>query len=169
MSTLILHNSTAIHWAIGGAGVAAIALILLYVSNRRLGISTGLEDVCSFVLDTAYFQRPAVISLRSWRLPFIGGLILGGVLSAMTSGGWSLTWALGLFDERIGWGPAGKIGWMFVGGLFVGFGSRLAGGCTSGHSIFGLSNFELPSLVSTCCFLGAGLVTTHLVFRLIFR
>jgi uncharacterized membrane protein YedE/YeeE len=56
---------------------------------------------------------------------------------------------------------------MFVGGLFIGFGTRLAGGCTSGHGIFGLSNLELPSLVTTLSFMGAGVVTTQLIYRVV--
>ena len=57
---------------------------------------------------------------------------------------------------------------MFVGGLFIGFGTRLAGGCTSGHGIFGLANLELPSLVTTISFLAAGIVTTQIVYRVLF-
>jgi uncharacterized membrane protein YedE/YeeE len=57
---------------------------------------------------------------------------------------------------------------MFAGGLFIGFGTRLAGGCTSGHGIFGLANFEFPSLLSTISFMAAGIVTTQVVYRLIF-
>jgi uncharacterized membrane protein YedE/YeeE len=57
---------------------------------------------------------------------------------------------------------------MFVGGLFIGFGTRLAGGCTSGHGIFGLSNFERPSLVSTISFMLGGFLTTQIVYRLMF-
>ncbi len=165
--TLILNDVVAIHWAVAGAAIAAITLTLLFISNRRLGISTGFEDVCSLVLDAPYFRRAAVLSGRDWRLPFLGGLVLGGVVSAVLGGGWSPTWALGMFDERIGWGPAGKVAWMFVGGLFIGFGTRMAGGCTSGHGIFGLSNLELPSLVSTVSFMAAGLVTTNLIYRVI--
>jgi uncharacterized membrane protein YedE/YeeE len=56
---------------------------------------------------------------------------------------------------------------MFVGGLFIGFGTRLAGGCTSGHGIFGLSNLEWPSLVTTLSFMGGGIVTTQLLYRVI--
>ena len=58
---------------------------------------------------------------------------------------------------------------MFVGGLFIGFGTRLAGGCTSGHGIFGISNLEVPSLVATVSFMVAGIVTTNLVYRVIFQ
>ena len=166
--TLILNDVTAIHWAVAGASIAAITLVLLWVSNHRLGISTGFEDVCSLVLDAPYFRRPAVLDARGWRLPFLGGLVLGGVVSAVLGGGWAPTWELGMFDERIGWGPAGKVAWMFVGGLFIGFGTRMAGGCTSGHGIFGLSNLELPSLVSTVSFMAAGLITTNLIYRVIF-
>jgi uncharacterized membrane protein YedE/YeeE len=165
---LILHALPPIHWAVAGAGIALITLALLFVANRRLGISTGLEDVCSFVLPVPYFARDAVRSARKWRLPFIGGLVLGGFLSAVLGGGWAPTWELGLFDEVIAFGPAGKLAWMFAGGLFIGFGTRLAGGCTSGHGIFGMSNFERPSLVSTLSFMAAGILTTQIVYRVIF-
>jgi uncharacterized membrane protein YedE/YeeE len=74
-----------------------------------------------------------------------------------------------MFDRVIGLGPAGKVAWMFAGGLLVGFGTRLANGCTSGHGIFGLSNFELPSLVATVSFMTAGVVTSQLVYHVIFR
>ena len=93
--------------------------------------------------------------------------MLGGVLSAVLGGGWSPTWALGMFDRAIGWGPPGKVVWMFGGGVLIGFGTRLAGGCTSGHSIFGISNLELPSLVSTVSFMVGGIATSQLVYRVL--
>jgi uncharacterized membrane protein YedE/YeeE len=85
------------------------------------------------------------------------------------SGGWAPTWDLGIFDQVIGLGPAGKLAWMFAGGLLIGFGTRLANGCTSGHGIFGMSNFERPSLVATISFMAAGIVTTQIVYRIIFH
>jgi uncharacterized membrane protein YedE/YeeE len=165
---LILHDLAPMHWAVAGAVIAAVTLALLYLANRRLGISTGFEDLCSLALPLPYFRRQTLVAARGWRLPFVGGLVLGGVLSAVLGGGWSPTWALGMFDSVIGWGPAGKVAWMFVGGLFIGFGTRLAGGCTSGHGIFGLSNFERPSLVSTISFMLGGFLTTQLVYHVIF-
>jgi hypothetical protein len=165
---LILHDLPPMHWAAAGAGIAAVTLALLFVANRRLGISTGFEDVCSLALPLPYFRRKAIVSGRPWRLPFMLGLVLGGLLSAVLAGRWEPSWALGLFDERIGFGPVGKLVWMFGGGLCIGFGTRLGNGCTSGHGIFGLSNFELPSLISTCSFMVGGLVTTQLVYRVLF-
>jgi uncharacterized membrane protein YedE/YeeE len=73
-----------------------------------------------------------------------------------------------MLDEALGLGPAAKLAWMFVGGLFVGFGTRLGNGCTSGHGIFGLSNFELPSLVTTLSFMASGAVVTNVLYRLVF-
>lgn len=165
---LILNDAAPIHWALAGAGIAAVTITMLWLFNRRLGISTGFEDVCSLVLDAPYFRRQAVVSGRRWRLPFLAGLVIGGALSATVTGGWSPTWDLGRLDEVLALGPAGKMAWMFVGGLFIGFGTRLGGGCTSGHGIFGLSNFELPSLVTTISFMAGGIVTTQILYRVIF-
>ena len=57
---LILNQAPPIHWAIAGAGIAAVTLSLLFLGNRRLGISTSLEDVCSLLIARPYFQRGAV-------------------------------------------------------------------------------------------------------------
>ena len=164
---LILNDLQPIHWALAGAAISAITLTLLYVGNRRLGVSTGFENVCSLVVSAPYFKRPSLVSTNSWRLPLLGGLLIGGFLSAILGGGWETTWDLGVFDAEIGWGPAGKLVWMFAGGLLIGFGTRLAGGCTSGHGIFGMSNLELPSIISTVSFMAAGVVTTNLIYRVI--
>lgn len=165
---LILNDLTPLHWALAGLGIAGVTLALLLVASRRLGISTGFEDICSLVVRVPYFRRDAVRSGRAWRLPLLAGLLLGGFVSAATGGGWEPTWDLGIFDRAVGLGPAGKLAWMFVGGLCIGFGTRLAGGCTSGHGIFGLSNFEAPSLVTTISFMAAGVATTHVIYRLLF-
>ena len=83
--------------------------------------------------------------------------------------GWTPRWDLGMLDQALALEPAGKLAWMFVGGLFIGFGTRLAGGCTSGHGIFGLSNAELPSLITTVSFMAGGIVTTQLLYRIVFH
>lgn len=165
---LLLHSLAPWHWAGAGVAIAAVTLALMLIGSRRLGISTGFEDVCSLVLTQPYFARQAVVSGRRWRLPLLAGLLLGGFLSALTSGGWSPTWSLGRLDIVLGLSPVGKLVWMFVGGLFIGFGTRLAGGCTSGHGIFGVANLERASLVSTVSFMAGGIGATHLIFRVLF-
>jgi uncharacterized membrane protein YedE/YeeE len=165
---LLLHGLTPLHWASAGAAIAVVTIALLFLANKRLGISTGFEDVCSLVLDQPYFRRPSVVSGRKWRLPFLVGLMIGGFASALLGGGWRPTMALGMFDTAVGWGAAGKMAWMFLGGVLIGLGTRLGGGCTSGHGIFGLSNFERSSAVTTMSFMIGGIVTTQLLYRIIF-
>ena len=168
MDRLILHDLPPMHWAIAGIGIAGIVLALLLLASRRLAVSSGFEDVCSLVLHAPYFRRETVVSGREWRLPLLAGLVIGGFLSAALGGGWEPTWALGIFDRAFGLGPAGKLAWMFGAGLLIGFGTRLAGGCTAGHGIFGLANFERPSLISTLSFVLAGIGTTQIVYRVLF-
>lgn len=167
--TLILNGNPPMHWALAGAVIAAITLTLLFVANKRLGLSTGLEDLCSLASSHPYFRQTSIVSGRGWRLPFLGGLVLGGFASATLGGGWTPTWALGMLDQTIALGSLGKLIWMFVGGIFIGFGTRLGGGCTSGHGIFGVSNFERPSLVTMLSFMAGGIVTTQILYRLVLR
>ena len=152
----------------GGRGIAGDHPARSFVGSRRLGISTGFEDICASC-SRALLSRERASLGRPWRLPLLGGLVIGGFLSAVLGGGWSRPGRSACSIRRSDSGPAGKLAWMFVGGLFIGFGTRLAGGCTSGHGIFGLSNLELPSLITTISFMAAGIVTTQLVYRVIFR
>ena len=161
---LILHDLVAWHWAVAGAAIGVITLLLLLVANQRLGISTGFENLCALVIRPPYLRRSEITGSHHWRLPFLAGLVLGGFVSALASGGWAPLWDLGIFDETIGLDHAGKFAWMFGGGLFIGFGTRMAGGCTSGHGIFGISNLERASLESTLAFMAAGAATTWLIY-----
>ena len=55
--SLILNDIQPLHWAVAGAFIAAVTLALLWLANRKLGISAGFEDICSLVLPLPYFQR----------------------------------------------------------------------------------------------------------------
>lgn len=166
---LILTGQPPIHWALAGAGIGAITLLLLFLANHRLGVSSGLEDVCSLALRFPYLLREEILGGRTWRLPFVLGLFVGGLVSGVLAHGFRTTWALGPFDAAFGWGSTGKVVWMFVGGLLIGFGTRMAGGCTAGHGIFGVSNFERASWISTATFLLTGIATTAVVYGVIAR
>ena len=58
---------------------------------------------------------------------------------------------------------------MVAGGFLIGFGTRYAGGCTSGHSIMGLSNLQWPSLVATICFMIGGIVMANFILPSVLR
>jgi len=164
---LILNDLAPLHWALAGLAIAAITVFLQYWANRSLGISTGFENLCALVSSRPYFRRPRLARGGHWRLPFLGGLLIGGALSALLGGGWSPTWELGMFDDSIGTGRGLKLAWMFVGGLLIGFGTRLSSGCTSGHGIFGNATFQRSSLVATLAFMATGILTTNLIYRVL--
>ena len=164
---LILNDIQPIHWALAGSLIGLLTLAMLFIVNRRLGVSTGFESLCALGVSAPYFQRPSLRQSSSRRLALFVGLMLGGMLSAALSGGISLTWDMGAYAEALTLSETGKVAWMFAGGCCIGFGTRLAGGCTSGHGIFGISNLEASSWISTFSFMGAGIVTTHIIYRLV--
>ena len=122
-----------------------------------------------------------------WNLLFLLGAVIGGVLCAtllksdqplqLSTATINDLQKLGIrFDGQLN--PAQLFGadhlnfknvvLLLTGGLLVGFGSRYAGGCTSGHAISGLSNLQIPSLIAVIGFFAGGLLMTWLIFPLIF-
>ena len=163
---LILNGAHAWHWAATGAVIASVTVLLQFVANRALGVSTGLEDLCAWAgSKAAYFARPEL--RERWRLPFLAGLVVGGGAAALATGGWAPTWDAGMLDTRLHLSPGAKVAWFVAGGFLIGFGTRLAGGCTSGHGIYGMARLQPGSLLATGAFMAAGAATTNLLFRVL--
>lgn len=168
MHPLILSDVPPLHWAWVGLGIAAITVLLKGFADRSLGISTGYDQICGIFSDRKFFHRKELLGKGRWRLPFLAGLLLGGALSVVTAtGGWQPTWDMGMFDARISSDPIVKMIWMFVGGILAGGGARIAGGCASGHGIFGMATFEKASLIAVPVFMGTGVLTANLLWRLL--
>ncbi len=96
---------------------------------------------------------------------FFAAVFAGGALSSVLAGTWSPT--LGLNSDGFSQ-LTGDNGWissllLVSGGIFVGFGTRMSGGCTSGHGLCGTSRFQSGSLLATSAFFGAGIVTAFLL------
>ncbi len=126
--------------AIGGALIGLSAVLLMWFNGRIAGISG--------ILQGAVFSRGAE---RSWRLAFVAGLVLGGALYVLVTGGTLLT--------REGVSP-----WLIVGaGLLVGVGTRLGSGCTSGHGVCGIGRLSPRSLLATLTFMTTGAITVFVV------
>lgn len=170
-------------WYVAGPLIGLVVPLLLLVGNKSLGISSSLRDICAACLPARlpFFQYDW--RQEQWRLWFVGGILVGGILAGfllpnphpLVLNPQTVTdlQTLGIrqFDGLL---PADLFstaalfsvkGLLFsvLGGLLVGFGTRWAGGCTSGHTIFGLSTLQWPSLVATICFMVGGLVMTHLL------
>ena len=97
-------------------------------------------------------------------LVFLGARALGGLVSALLAGPLALapTLRAETFFE-IAQTPSAIVGMLFGGGLLVGFGTRMAGGCTSGHGLCGVSRLQPGSLAATAAFFGVGIVTSLLL------
>ena len=170
-------------WYVAGPIIGLTVPVLLLLGNKKLGISSTLRQLCAVCY-------PAKVPLLNydwkrdlWNLYFAVGLVIGGfvggklfanteviAISAETS---SYLKTLGLSDPK-GLMPEEIFNWnslvtlkgflmMVVGGFLVGFGTRYARGCTSGHGIMGLSALQWPSLIATASFFIGGILFSRFV------
>ncbi|PCI65375.1 MAG: hypothetical protein COB38_11345 [Gammaproteobacteria bacterium] len=89
---------------------------------------------------------------------FLIFLALGGVAGSMIRGTFSLQFDLGEFHTQMFGGSYVSMLVLLIGGLMVGFGTQLGGGCTSGHGLSGVSRLTPASLIATGCFFGAAII-----------
>ncbi|HEY0713610.1 MAG TPA: YeeE/YedE thiosulfate transporter family protein [Polyangia bacterium] len=127
-----MTNFTPLSSLLGGLLIGAAASLLLWGTGRRAGIS-GIA---------AGLVPPQSGDWR-WRLTFLGGVLAGGL---------ALRW---LAPTALA-NPPGSVGALAIAGMLVGYGTRIAGGCTSGHGICGLSRLSLRSLVAVVVFVATG-------------
>ena len=173
-------------WYVAGPLIGlTVPLVFLY-GGRKWGVSSTFRDVCAatFPRDLEYF-RYSWRSRGAWRLTMAVGLVIGGFLAGlMTSAGQPISAAtqadlaaLGITSVD-GLVPAEIFSWsglatvpgfvmIIVGGFLVGFGTRYANGCTSGHAISGLSALRVTSFVAVLGFFAGGLLSTHVLLPLI--
>lgn len=171
-------------WYVGGPMIALIMSALLFM-GKSLSISSNLRSICAMVgagKTCAFFDVDW--RAQTWNLVFLGGLVIGGIISAhyLTSSEEMNISAVtiqelrhyGVEYPRDSLVPLSLFSWdslfslkgflmLVVGGFLVGFGTRYAGGCTSGHAISGLSDLQRASLVAVIGFFIGGLVVTNWV------
>lgn len=177
-------------WYISGFLIGAVMLLLIYF-GKTFGMSSNLRTMCTILGagKTSDFFKFDWKSQR-WNLTVVLGAALGGWLAVtyLSDGSGvnlnpqtvtelqqmnidapegkllpdALVSADALQDPKI-------LSILVVGGILVGFGTRYAGGCTSGHAITGLSNLQLPSLIAVIGFFIGGLIMSWLLLPLIFN
>lgn len=175
-------------WWFSGIIISSVMFILLFF-GKAFGVSSNLRTMCSIA---GAGKRVPFFDFdwksHVWNLVFLGGAIIGGFiakhfLSNDDTVQISLNTIADLkklgFQKPTGMQPNELFSFenifslkgfliLALGGFFVGFGARYAGGCTSGHAISGISNLQLPSLISVVGFFIGGLIMTHVIFPLLF-
>lgn len=176
------------HWSISGLMIALVLFLMLFF-GERFGVSTSFQTLCSIggaKKWSSYFSIDW--KKHDWLLVFVVGSMAGGLIAAtLLAPGEAMTVApetlrelseIGVQEPAVGailpselFDLSNRSAWplLVLGGLLVGFGARYAGGCTSGHAISGLSNFQLPSLVAVVGFFIGGLLMTHFFFPFLFN
>ncbi len=151
-------------WWLSGILIGLTVPFLYLVAGKGFGISTSLRHIGAACTPNAPFEYLNKHNWRggTWNLIFIGGIVLGGFIATRF-----------LSAETVEFLPAsyysaGGALRLLAGGVLVGFGTRYAGGCTSGHAITGISNLNWPSLVATIFFFVGGLLVTWGIGSLLF-
>ena len=176
-------------WYVGGP-LIAISLLLYFYFGRNFGASTNFETLCTMAgagVFSDYFKKDW--KARDFALLFVIGLIIGGYISSgslipnqyidlnpvtvneLTDVGFSNVGAQYFPDEIFGDDMIFSLKGFFillVSGVLIGFGTRYAGGCTSGHAITGLSSLQFPSLLAVIGFFIGGIIATWFIIPLIF-
>ncbi len=175
-------------WYVAGPAITFVMAALL-LTGKRLGLSSNLRTMCSIagagkLADYFRFDWKS----QTWNLVFVAGTVLGGAVArflllapgpaALGPDTVSQLQAMGIEDAGTAFNPVLLFGtdvWshpltillLLFGGMLVGFGTRWANGCTSGHAISGLSSLQWPSLIAVVGFFIGGLTITHFVLPLI--
>lgn len=168
-------------WYVAGPLIGLVVPALLILGNKSFGISASMRHICAACVpaNIPFFKYDWKKEI--WNLYFIGGILIGAILASLLLSNpqpvqvhETLVKDLHEKGVRVGRAlvPPELFNWnallsakglllMVVGGFLVGFGSRYAGGCTSGHSIMGLSNLQWPSLIATICFMAGGFLVAN--------
>lgn len=174
-------------WYVAGPLIGLTVPALLIIGNKSFGISSSLRHVCASCMpaNIPFFKYDWKKEI--WNLFFVFGIFIGGIIAInLLSNPNPIEINPKLADELAGYGitnfnhlvPLDIINWqalltlkgffiMIVGGFLVGFGTRYAGGCTSGHAIMGLSNLQLPSLIATISFMIGGFIMANFILPFI--
>ncbi|WP_299521406.1 YeeE/YedE thiosulfate transporter family protein [Winogradskyella sp.] len=176
-------------WYISGPCIAIVMFLLLYF-GRTFGMSSNLRTLCAMSgagKKVEFFKFDW--KSQRWNLVVVLGAIVGGFIAHhYLSNPIDIDLSKNTINDlnSLGFNDAGKsllppelfswenvftlkgIAILITGGLLVGFGTRYAGGCTSGHAITGLSSLQLPSLIAVVGFFLGGLFMIHFIYPILF-
>jgi uncharacterized membrane protein YedE/YeeE len=160
-----------IYWSgwVGGIAIGIYALFQFVLTGNKLGVSTAFGNVCGLFSKASFFHKGSFKDNLNWRLWFLIGIPLGGLVAALSSpGSIEFSFSLGeMYDSVLPSNFILKGLTLTGGGILIGLGSRMAGGCTSGHSIAGLALLNWPSVIASAGFFVGGILIVQFLFNVI--
>lgn len=177
------------HWSIAGLLIGLTVPTLLLIGNKKFGVSSSLRHLCAMCVpaNIPFFQYEWKKEI--WNLFFVVGMLIGALIASkflhnpsnivVAESTKTVLYQYGITDfSKLMPTQIFNVANIFTlkgfaffvfGGFLVGFGTRYAGGCTSGHSIMGLSTLQWPSLVATICFMIGGFFSANIIIPFIFK
>lgn len=177
-------------WYVSGPLIALVMALLVYF-GKTFGMSSNLRTFCAMA---GAGKKAEFFNFnwreQKWNLAVVLGAVVGGFIAhfflssdePLQLSQKTVTALEGFQFKNIGETllPSELYGWeavlsaeglaiLIIAGFLVGFGTRYAGGCTSGHAITGLSSLQWPSLLAVIGFFAGGLIMTHVVLPLLFK
>ena len=154
-----------------GIGIGVLSWFTFLISGKALGCSTTFARGAGMIEKALwgrkgptrlYFEEYAPVVDWQWML--VLGMVAGAFLSSILSGDFQWQWIPQRWEAAFGTGRILRIGAAAIGGVILGFGSRWAGGCTSGHGISGTMQLAVSSWISAVCFFIGGIAAAYLLF-----
>jgi uncharacterized membrane protein YedE/YeeE len=154
-----------------GIGIGILSWLTFLISKKPIGCSTAFARTSGMierlfrgekVERRPYYKEfaPAV----DWEWMLVLGVVIGSLLSSLLSGDFRWQSVPARWSAMFGSGVSVRFAVALLGGTFLGFGARWAGGCTSGHGISGTLQLALSSWVSAICFFIGGILTAQLLY-----
>ena len=157
-----------------GAGIGILSWFTLLISKKPIGCSTSFARTAGMIEKAVrgpqvelkpYYQKTKPVIDWQWML--VLGVIIGSFLSSILSGAFDLRWVPSLWATTFGSAAIPRLIVALLGGVIIGFGSRWAGGCTSGHGISGAMQVAVSSWVSAISVVIGGIIAAYLIFGVI--
>lgn len=189
MQTIINYISQPWPWYVAGPLIGLIVLLLQWIDNKPLAASSSYRHVCAATLPSKIPFLKYNWKAESWNLFFAAGILLGGLLAtiilshpsgiAITNNTIQQLQSIGL-KNTTGYAPDQLFSFaalqtipgitiIVFGGFLIGFGSRYAGGCVSGHSMTGISDLQWTSMLATAFIFVGGIFTSYILLPLILK
>ncbi|MEP6845028.1 MAG: YeeE/YedE thiosulfate transporter family protein [Panacibacter sp.] len=176
-------------WYIAGPLIGVVIILLQWLDNKPLAASSSYRHVCAATFPAAVPFLKYNWKAEAWNLFFVAGIFIGGFVAgnilsprgtiAISHETTRQLQSIGVQDTS-GFAPAQLFSFaalqtipgiiiMVFGGFLIGFGSRYAGGCVSGHSMTGISNLQWTSMLATTCIFAGGVFTAYFLLPIILK